>query len=114
SHMLAEIESVCDTVAILKKGRLARIGTVEEITTQKEHFIFMIEDCGMDLNTQFASEHVEFIQENANKITVSVKNYKELNDVIDKLRSKNVMLRSVQNVKSTLEDSFIEIVKEEN
>lgn len=31
SHYLAEVEALCDTVGILRKGRLARFGTVNEL-----------------------------------------------------------------------------------
>ena len=34
SHLLSEVEQICTRVAILKEGRLARLGTVEELTTQ--------------------------------------------------------------------------------
>ena len=33
SHILSEVESVCDRVAILQKGVLKRIGTIQELST---------------------------------------------------------------------------------
>ena len=33
SHILSEVESVCDRVAILQKGELKRIGTLQELST---------------------------------------------------------------------------------
>jgi ABC-2 type transport system ATP-binding protein len=33
SHILSEVESVCDRVGIVQKGRLARIGTLRELST---------------------------------------------------------------------------------
>jgi ABC-2 type transport system ATP-binding protein len=35
SHILSEVESVCDRVAILAKGRLVRIGTLQELSAPK-------------------------------------------------------------------------------
>jgi ABC-2 type transport system ATP-binding protein len=35
SHILSEVESVCDRVAILAKGELARIGTLPELSAPK-------------------------------------------------------------------------------
>lgn len=40
SHYLEEIESLCDRVAILAKGRLAEIGTVREITERMNESTF--------------------------------------------------------------------------
>ncbi|HTV63292.1 MAG TPA: ABC transporter ATP-binding protein [Verrucomicrobiae bacterium] len=33
SHILSEVESVCDRVAILEKGELKRVGTLQELST---------------------------------------------------------------------------------
>jgi ABC-2 type transport system ATP-binding protein len=32
SHLLSEVEAACDRVAIIKRGRLARVGTLDELT----------------------------------------------------------------------------------
>ena len=36
SHLLSEIELTCDRVAVLRKGKVAAIGTVEELTKRKK------------------------------------------------------------------------------
>jgi len=38
SHMLSEVERVCDRVAILSTGKLIRQGTLAELTAGSEHF----------------------------------------------------------------------------
>ena len=35
SHILSEVESVCDRVAILQQGKLTRVGTLEEVSAAK-------------------------------------------------------------------------------
>ena len=35
SHLLSEVEMICDRVAILNKGKVVRTGTIAELTTQK-------------------------------------------------------------------------------
>jgi ABC-2 type transport system ATP-binding protein len=35
SHILSEVETVCDRVAILQKGELKRVGTLQELSAQK-------------------------------------------------------------------------------
>lgn len=32
SHLLSEVEAICDRVAIIKRGRVARMGTLDELT----------------------------------------------------------------------------------
>ncbi len=38
SHLLGEVELICDRVAILQRGELIREGTIEELTKQKGRF----------------------------------------------------------------------------
>lgn len=38
SHLLGEVELICDRVAILQRGQLIREGTIEELTKQKGRF----------------------------------------------------------------------------
>jgi ABC-2 type transport system ATP-binding protein len=38
SHMLSEVERICDRVAILASGRVIRQGTLAELTAGSEHF----------------------------------------------------------------------------
>ena len=39
SHLLSEIELTCDRVAVLRKGKVAAMGTVEELTKKDEEKI---------------------------------------------------------------------------
>lgn len=112
SHMLAEVESVCDEVAILKKGKLLRIGSVEELTTKKENYIIIVEPLAESTKKELEAEELELIIESDEKIIASISNYDELNRIIDSLRRKQIIIKSLHAMKSSLEDSFIEIVRE--
>ena len=41
SHILSEVESVCDRVAILEKGELKRVGTLQELSTGRSTRIIL-------------------------------------------------------------------------
>jgi ABC-2 type transport system ATP-binding protein len=46
SHLLSEVEAVCDRVAILRRGRLVKVGTLEdlrELNTQEVEIEFAAE-----------------------------------------------------------------------
>jgi ABC-2 type transport system ATP-binding protein len=43
SHLLSELETVCDRVAILVQGTVARQGTIDELTIAKQCYLFEIE-----------------------------------------------------------------------
>ena len=38
SHLLSELEVICDRVAILVQGRVARQGTIDELTEAKQRY----------------------------------------------------------------------------
>ena len=44
SHLLAEIELMCDRVAIIHKGRLLREGTVAELISSRREMEFRVDD----------------------------------------------------------------------
>lgn len=44
SHILSEVESVCDRVAILQQGELKRAGTLEELSAESAGFVVRASD----------------------------------------------------------------------
>src|SRR6185295_13296562 len=51
SHLLMEVELVCDRVAILSKGKLIREGTVDELTPRTGKVQFELRDPRPDVAT---------------------------------------------------------------
>jgi len=48
SHLLSEIEMVCDRIAILHRGRLVRMGTVAELLESQSESVIMARNLGRD------------------------------------------------------------------
>lgn len=48
SHLLAQIEGLCDRVAILHRGKLVREGRVDELVTEEAADSFIVEGLGPD------------------------------------------------------------------
>jgi len=44
SHLLYEVEQVCDRVLVIKKGKLIASGTLEEVTRRGAHFEIVVDD----------------------------------------------------------------------
>ncbi|MFW5845306.1 MAG: ABC transporter ATP-binding protein [Planctomycetota bacterium] len=49
SHLLADVEDVCDRIAILHQGRLRESGRVDELLTQGDRRVFTLSDPDEDL-----------------------------------------------------------------
>ncbi|NIR47703.1 ABC transporter ATP-binding protein [candidate division KSB1 bacterium] len=109
SHLLSEVEMICDEVAILDKGKLMRTGTVTELTTPSKTFRFETSRVskevidGIEKYSLQCEPHNGFIQ-------VTVSGQKKLNAIIDHLRSHKVDIKSIIPHKQSLEESFIEIL----
>ena len=117
SHLLSEVEQVCTRVAILKEGRLARLGTVEELTTQDRVYELRctpLPDLPTDLAVLFRSLDTDAARTNGDaSLTVyrlAVHDRAHLNTVLDALRAHAVELESVRPLRQSLEDFFVEVV----
>lgn len=113
SHLLSEIELVCNRVAILNKGELIKEGTIDEITSTGNHHTFATSDLSDDvinilLNKYFATLHGK------NEFLVSTESPEVLNTIIDELRKNNVHILSISQEKNSLEDMFINLIGQQN
>jgi ABC-2 type transport system ATP-binding protein len=110
SHLLAEVEAVCDRVAILNKGKLIKVGPVSGLLDVKP--AYRVETVGLDATiaeeviASFPTAKIE-----GTVITVTLETPRQINDVIDLLRRRNIELVSVAPVKISLEESFLELIQ---
>lgn len=110
THILSDVEALCDEVAILRKGKLAATGRLDELLAQsseKQTFEIILKNVSAD---DFAGDIVGLsgvtLTESANSLSVRVPNEVAVEDVLRLARSKNGKLISVQSTKQSLEDFF--------
>ncbi len=107
SHLLSEVETVCDRVAILNQGLVARQGTLAELT---EHTVeYHITTSGNLDHLRSELERLEGkIEED--RIVVSGHDAQRVNEIVDLLRSRGCLIESVEPRRFSLEDVFVEII----
>ena len=108
SHILSDIEVLCDNVAILKKGRLAHAGSLDELRGQESN---VIEIVASGANEAALRENLDGNAEmliDASGFRIHVQNEKEVDAVIAAVRKANGKLVSVQPVRQSLEELFID------
>ena len=106
SHILSDIEVLCDSVAILKSGRLAHAGSIDELRAREANLIEIVAT-GADAET--VKGHLTGKAEvttNPSGLRIQIEDEKEVDEVIAALRKANGKLVSVQPVKQSLEDLF--------
>ncbi|MCK5127203.1 MAG: ABC transporter ATP-binding protein [candidate division Zixibacteria bacterium] len=113
SHLLAEVEAVCDKVAILDKGKLIKTGPVSELTrvssTYQIETIQLPIEAAEQIKTAFP--HAKLLTDN--KISITFEDPRQLNSLIDILRKLNVEITAAIPVKISLEDSFMQLLRGE-
>lgn len=113
SHLLSEVEMICDRVAILNKGDLIKEGNVDDLTKSEDIFIIeTIEPIGMEVKRKImALDANAGIGENEIHTEIGIES---VNKVVDILRKSNIKLKSLQQKTNTLEELFINVIKKDN
>lgn len=112
SHILSDIEVLCDRVAILKKGRLAHVGSLDELrqnagqSQQIEIVVTAVEAAA--LHSQLAAGTGHQITPTTAGLRVEVPNEKEVDEVLVALRKAGGKLVSVQPLRQSLEELFLD------
>lgn len=107
SHILSDIEVLCDNVAILKQGRLAHAGSLNELRAREAN---LIEIVAVGANEAVLIENLDGNAQvliDASGLRIQVHNEKEIDAVIAAVRKANGKLVSVQPVRQSLEELFL-------
>lgn len=109
SHLLSEVEMISDRIAILNKGELIFEGEVSDLTSDKNRYEIVASE---NINDYVESKLTRFKYRKVsdNKIIVDVESEENLNQLIDILRENKIGLKSVSQVKNTLEEKFISLI----
>ena len=107
SHILSDIEVLCDSVAILKGGKLAHAGSLTELRASQTSLIEII---ATDADAETLRKNLSIDAEvttTPSGLRIQVADEKEVDAVIAALRSVNGKLVSVQPVRQSLEELFM-------
>jgi ABC-2 type transport system ATP-binding protein len=111
SHLLSEIELTCNRVAVLRNGKVAAAGSIEELTRQAPKYK-MVPAAPVDdaLVAEFRESGAGVERVNGHML-LTVDDVTHLNALVDKLRAGGGMLAELSPVRSTLEDVFVDLVR---
>jgi len=108
SHILSDIEVLCDRVAILKKGRLAQVGYLDELRRKTEDPNRMeVMTTGTDAESLRKHLPEADIAPTPRGLRIEVTSEAEIENVITALRKVGGKIVSVQPVKQSLEELFL-------
>ena len=111
THILSDVEALCDEVAILRRGKLAATGNLDDLLTKHSgEQVYEITIKGItaeDLAGLFPGVTV-----NANGVSVEVSDENEIEKVLSVSKAAGGKLISVQGVRQSLEELFVERTEE--
>jgi ABC-2 type transport system ATP-binding protein len=125
SHLLGELERVCDRVAILLAGEVIRQGTIEELTAGSEQYEIEVGDdrqpsladrirqalpCVLSPAASGKLPSGETVTLDGLTVRVVTGNAAPVQAVIDGLRAKGLVILAVRPVRQSLEDYFLQAV----
>ena len=118
SHILQEVELVCDRVAILAGGELQGVGTPRELTQQFGGSL----DTKVRIELAAAPEKIDQLKHVCEveilplpderwQLTTAAHTQAEVDQLIDRIRSLNISLLRLDRTKLTLEEVFLSAVQ---
>lgn len=116
SHMLQEVELVCDRAAILDKGLVRHVGSVQDITDLSRNEVVFNLDAPEKLirGTLGDTEIVAWkrVAENRFQVGLRLNDQAAIDATVDKLRQAGVSIHSMSPRRLTLEEAFLRMIKE--
>ncbi len=105
SHLLSELEMVCDRVAILVGGMVARQGTMSQLTEHTVEYRITFSGDAQRVRPKLSSLGATV---DGDMVVLPGSDTQKVNSVIDVLRSQGLMIETVQPHRFSLEDLLVE------
>jgi len=114
SHLLTEVEMVCDEVAILHDGKVVESGVLAQLTSREREYRVTVASApeGIPAILDGSVSAIEPTTAPAGLAAwiVTVQDREQLNAAVDRLRRSEVLIDSVEPVRSSLEDVFLRAI----
>ena len=112
THILSDIEALCDRVAILRNGKLAAEGILDDLLAEsgeKQGFEINLKGITADVLQDFVSKISDAeISAKANGASIQVVDEKDVEIILTESQKLGGKLVSVQPIKQSLEELFVE------
>jgi ABC-2 type transport system ATP-binding protein len=112
SHILSEVETICDRVAILNNGSLVRIGRIDELTAGGLDYRIVLSKADDALDAAISPLVRNYRRDNQT-ISFTVSDEAEIDRVVDAIRSRGAGLRELAREKKSLEEVFLKTITDE-
>ncbi|MBT8036089.1 MAG: ABC transporter ATP-binding protein [Verrucomicrobiae bacterium] len=106
SHLLGELEMICDSVAIMDKGEIVRQGSISELTEKSQRYEIRTQGgIPVDLQQRLIDDGVEIA---GDVLSVYQRDPVLMQPILDALRADGVIMVEMREVRQSLEGLFME------
>jgi ABC-2 type transport system ATP-binding protein len=111
SHLLSELEMVCERVAILVKGKVAAQGTLDELTVGRQRYDVEVDAASAadGVLAAIAAQTPGATLTGAT-FTFGTADPAPVQPLVDRLRAAGIVIRAVKPIRPSLEDLFMQAV----
>ncbi len=115
SHLLSELEMVCDRVSILAQGKVVKAGTIDSLTEHSRRYELTVaaplpEDEALQTLIKSLKAEVE-LEDTVQRISVPNDSAGDIQPLVDALRSAGAEIHSMQPVRQSLEELFMQSIE---
>jgi ABC-2 type transport system ATP-binding protein len=110
SHLLSEVEMMCDRVAIMQKGQLIREGTVQELTAQRGIYVIGVLERDRFPHAELKAKGFN-LRAIGERWEITLAEGQVITPVLDRIRELGLNVVHMVEKKQTLEDIFVNLVE---
>jgi ABC-2 type transport system ATP-binding protein len=114
SHLLQEVELVCDQIVILNKGLVRRTGTIEELTNALSSGVVVgVRADEAAVRKTLSADQIVGCAAAGEGVDVKLKatDEKDVDAIVDKLREAGLSIGGIRRDTRTLEEAFLDVIK---
>ncbi len=111
SHLLADVQAICDRVAIISEGQLVKFGTVPELVGPSQRFEVFASGIADSALAEASKKGYQHEKQPDGLVIFHTTSSEQLDDVLSFVRQSNGSTVDVKGYSETLEDVFVRSVK---
>lgn len=112
THILSDVERICDKIGMLHNGKLAWSGSIEDVHAPGRTKEFEIEFCKPEAVETFAKIWREGRKEGTGKYLCHMREGYEMKKAMEIILQKNLEIKKIERKEPGLETLFMEVTKQ--
>ncbi|MFQ5848826.1 MAG: ABC transporter ATP-binding protein [Candidatus Methylomirabilales bacterium] len=114
THIIPDVEMICDRVGIIVAGRLIRVGPLEELLgSEVECIEITASGVDEDASSQITQWSIRPPVQRGKRVFFDVKTEKEASQAVELLLQRGASIHAVHPQRRTLEEHFLEVASRE-